>query len=62
MSAAKKCDRCGKYYDKSTNAKTIDGRNVKDIRISTSGPYMELDLCENCIIDLYDFLGIDKKK
>ena len=62
MSDAKKCDRCGKYYDKSTNAKSIDGRSVRGIKIFTSGPYIELDLCEKCIDDLYDFLGIEEKK
>ena len=62
MSAAKKCDRCGKYYDKCPNAKTINGYKVRGIKIFTSGPYIELDLCEKCIDDLYDFLGIDENK
>ena len=63
MSDAKKCDRCGKYYDKCQNVKTINGYKVRGIKIFTSyGPYLELDLCEKCIDDLYDFLGIEEKK
>lgn len=63
MANAKKCDRCGKYYDKCPNVKTINGYKVLGIKIFTSyGPYLELDLCEKCIDDLYDFLGIEEKK
>ena len=63
MASAKKCDRCGKYYDKCTSVKRINDYQVKGIKIFTSyGPYLELDLCEKCIDDLYDFLGIEEKK
>ena len=63
MASAKKCDRCGKYYDKCTSVKRINDHQVKGIKIFTSyGPYLELDLCEKCIDDLYDFLGIEEKK
>ena len=63
MANVKKCDRCGKYYDKCTSTKRINGYNVRGINIFISyGPYLELDLCEKCIDDLYDFLGIDEKK
>ena len=62
MASAKKCDRCGKYYDKCTSEKRINGYQVKGINIFTSyGPYLELDLCGKCIDDLYDFLGIEEK-
>ena len=63
MASAKKCDRCGKYYDECTSTKRINDYRVKCIKIFTSyGPYLELDLCEKCIDDLYDFLGIEEKK
>lgn len=63
MASAKKCDRCGKYYDECTNAKTINGYQVKGIKIFTSyGHYFVLNLCGKCIDDLYDFLGIEEKK
>ena len=43
--------------------KAINGYKVRGIKIFTSyGPYLELDLCEKCIDNLYDFLGIDEKK
>ena len=62
MSFAIKCDRCGKYFDKYGRKRSIDGSFVRGIRIFTSGPYIELDLCEKCIDDLYDFLGIEENK
>ena len=43
--------------------KAINGYKVRGIKIFTSyGPYLELDLFEKCIDNLYDFLGIDEKK
>lgn len=61
MAKAKKCDRCGKYYDKNEGIKSINGYFVRTIRLETSGPYMNLDLCDPCIYDLYKFLGLDEE-
>ena len=61
MANAKKCDRCGKYYDDIPKVKSINGCFVRGIKIFTSGPYMEVDLCGDCIIDLYKFIGLDKE-
>ena len=58
MSFAIKCDRCGKYFDKYGRKRSIDGSFVRGIRIFTSGPHIECDLCENCIEDLYEFMGL----
>ena len=60
MSFAIKCDRCGKYFDKYGRKRSIDGSFVRGIKIFTSGPYIEYDLCENCIEDLYEFMGFDE--
>ena len=62
MANAKKCDRCGKYYDKNKGVKSINGCFVRGIRLETSGPYTDLDLCDSCISELYTFLGLDKEK
>mgnify|MGYP001773361988 FL=1 len=62
MANAKKCDRCGNYYDKNKGVKSINGCFVSGIRLETSGPYTDLDLCDSCISELYTFLGLDKEK
>ena len=56
MAYAKKCDRCGKYYD-NNRSKRIDCASVIGIKIITQGPYTLMDLCDECIIELYKFLG-----
>ena len=60
MANAKKCDRCGSYYDRNKGDKNINGCFVRGIRLETSGPYRILDLCDHCICDLYKFLELDK--
>ena len=62
MARANKCDRCGKYYDKNKGVKSINGCFVRGIRLETSGPYMDLDLCDSCINELYKFLRLDNKE
>lgn len=62
MANAKKCDRCGSYYDKNKGIKSINGFFVKGVRLETSGPYDVLDLCDPCIYDLYTFLGLNKEE
>ena len=62
MANAKKCDRCRSYYDKNEGVKSINGFFVRGIRLETSGPYMDLDLCDSCIDELYKFLGLDDKE
>ena len=57
MAAAKKCDRCGNYYD-DNRRKRIMGFSVIGIKIITQGPYKNMDLCDICVDELYDFLKI----
>ena len=51
MANAKKCDRCGEYYDE-------PGSNIVPV---SEGISYKFDLCENCIEDLYDFLRLSDK-
>ena len=60
MSFAVKCDRCRNYFDKYGRKRFINGDFVRGIKIFTSGSYQECDLCENCVEDLYEFMGFDK--
>lgn len=57
MAAARKCDRCGKYFDKNEewkyNGQIITGITF-DFRSSHSS--IEYDLCDSCLSKLRFFL------
>lgn len=73
MADAKKCDRCGRYYDK--NDRYANPHQFDDSRTCAAGPieveYMakisiatkwrkiiaEYDLCDDCIRDLKYFMS-----
>lgn len=62
MAAAKKCDRCGKFYEKNTRFSTFSSfrRTLLDgICFTTmNGGYVEYsDLCDDCIAELKLFLN-----
>lgn len=64
MSVARKCDRCGKFYEKNRvkwnySGSITRGINVvnKDNRIA-----VECDLCDSCIEDLRCFMSYDDKE
>ena len=57
MALAKKCARCKKFYEKNNCVKSINGLFVTTIKLCTKGPYEELDLCDDCIGELYKFLN-----
>ncbi len=64
MSSARKCDRCGKYYDHHAS-KNIKTKQVIGIRIQTSTYFDDYDLCPRCADKLFKFMGIkedDKEK
>lgn len=56
MADAKKCDRCGNYYDEN-NCK-IDGCILKNIRYISVDGYiiLEFDLCDDCFKKLKKFM------
>ena len=62
MAAAKKCDRCCKYYDKNEKH-TVPENGYKYILggiattiIRTNNMFKQYDLCDECLDDLFDFL------
>lgn len=60
MAKAKKCDRCGKYYDKNIkHRKTCNGNTYIDgIKFTLSNGYAidKIDLCDECINKLKELL------
>ena len=66
MANAKKCDRCGIYYDKNQKFKLkkslgdfADGIAFTGVNGNVSSQF---DLCDDCIEQLYIFLGGAKLK
>lgn len=59
MAMARKCDRCGKYYDR--NEKYLFGReNVIGIRFESPNKHNDrIDLCDECLEKTEEFLGTD---
>lgn len=61
MADAKKCDRCGNYYDENAKHKvTINSCKTVISEVCTytrSGhAYKPYDLCDNCIDDFFEFM------
>ena len=61
MAIARKCDRCGKYYDE--NKKYVCGFAMETViwlRFETlSGNSSRIDLCDECLGKIKEFLGTD---
>ena len=59
MSDAKKCDRCGKLYDREEIVIDYSDMWWRYGLIKDCHPYSEirLDLCKECRIDLYKWLS-----
>lgn len=61
MAAAKKCDRCGKFYDRNTriNKGLYKNEFIDGIVKTTSiGNYLnQIDLCDECLDELDIFLS-----
>ena len=62
MANAKKCDRCGKYYDENAIFKSSNCFNcqcVSSVTEMTVGGYhyKNYDLCDDCIADFRAFIS-----
>lgn len=61
MANAKKCDRCGAYYEKNESMK-VSHNGVKTVIDSvctytkTGYIYKDYDLCDNCVNDFINFI------
>ena len=71
MSDAKKCDRCGKFYEKNSISFERYGTNiingeytiVSGLSLTTQFPgvFKPYDLCDECLEQLIDWLECQKK-
>lgn len=62
MANAKKCDRCGKYYDENVRFKVNSNgyrQNLSSVTEMATGGYhwKNYDLCDDCISDFKSFIG-----
>lgn len=57
---AKKCDRCGKYYD-NNELKKNEGIPARIVLLRKNNTIInKLYLCDDCFEEFYDFLGVDR--
>lgn len=61
MANARKCDRCGCYYDENTKHKVnASGQKTVISEVCTyticETAYRLYDLCDNCIDDFFEFM------
>lgn len=58
MAEAKKCDRCGKYYEYTTKyTRLVHKEYVRGVGYRLKCSY---DLCDECRDDLYKFMNIEE--
>lgn len=64
MANAKKCDRCGAYYDHNNGVESIRGNFVVGVKVVTTidVSHKSFDLCDDCIEKLYGFLRMEDKE
>lgn len=60
----KKCDRCGKYYDREKNTTVTVGLNSTNSVVELLSYYYgeNYDLCEECAEEFKAWMNIDEKK
>lgn len=62
MADAKKCDRCGVFYEDNSNHKSWT-RNIVGIFLSYQDTHLDrYDLCDDCVEKLKEFLSNPDKK
>mgnify|MGYP007008538399 CR=1 FL=1 len=64
MSMARKCDRCGKFYEKNRVKWNCEGSITRGIDVVNINNLIavEYDLCDSCIEDLRCFMSYDDKE
>ena len=61
MSVARKCDRCGKFYERNTIKWEDYGVRGVAYSFTINGPYTNIityDLCDQCVNNLKFFMSI----
>ena len=67
MATARKCDRCGNYYDKNTkysSASPYTNYICGFFTLKSQGfdyeqkEYVKYDLCDKCLESFYNWLGV----
>ena len=58
MADAKKCDRCGGFYEEKDRSFKVNGCLASRVRIlGTNGSFIgDYDLCDQCARDFFHFL------
>jgi hypothetical protein len=62
MATARKCDRCGKYYDENKKYRyDLTMGTVIGLRFETRQGFnsSRIDLCDECLGKIKEFLGTD---
>lgn len=63
MADAKKCDRCGKFYEEPKINTAIgaypNGRPITSVDINTYGLSRSIDICPECEKEFRIFMGLD---
>ena len=67
MALAKKCDRCGIYYEQqniSFKRQSINGIMLVDRKANNESQFgrVNMDLCPKCLNSLVDWLAYDEKE
>lgn len=63
MSVARKCDRCGKFYERNTGKWEDYGARGVAYSFTINGPCTDIityDLCDSCMDGLKEFMGLKR--
>lgn len=67
MSIARKCDRCGKYFDPFDESHSHTRNRLEiwftdwTIALGPHSSHKDYDICPGCMVELEKWLGIEEK-
>ena len=66
MALAKKCDRCGKFYEHYLKSKLVQNNAIRRLYKNEYGNISSqdntIDLCENCMSEFENFMLLKEKE